>query len=231
MMSNEPDYLNSDVNTYLNYITSEHRNKPKFVATVGISSHPYVTLQGVLRGLIPGFDVDKAVGKQLDIIGEWVGQSRQLVVPLKDVYFAYNGSEKEGWESGIWWHNYDPSTGIKTLDDDSYRFLIKLKIAANAWHGKRSEAYDIWEGAFGEHTFVLITDYQDMSIEMGFSGAMPAPVRALLQAGLNPFKPESVRVKTYFISNTDGPMFGWDIANEAINGWDTASWSSEVLIS
>ena len=223
VMENNPD------NIYLDYITSEHNTKNKFVQTVDISTHPYVTLQGALRAIAASFDIDTAVGSQLDAVGLWVGQDRNLTVALRGVYFSYNTIPSEGWDSGVWKQTFDPTDTIKVLDDDSYRYLLKLKIVANSWNGSRNQAYDIWEATFGDDTFILVTDYQNMSVELGFSGEMPAPVRALLQAGLNPFKPESVRVKTYLISNTDGPMFGWDIANEAINGWDTAYWADEII--
>lgn len=216
---------------YTRYITSAHKSRPRFVATVDITANAFADIQKQLLTLIDGHFIDNAVGKQLDTCGEWIGQSRYIKSPLKGIYFAWDDNRDNGWQSGIWWDTYSPMEAMVKLDDSSYRYLLKMFISANRWNGSTPLAYDIWEQAFGSDNFVLVTDYQNMSIDLGFSGALPAPVKAMLKAGIIPFKPESVRVRTFFTNNYGGPMFGWDISNEAINGYDVAAWADTIEMS
>ena len=75
---------------YLALITSEHRGKKKFEATVAAVVAPFSKLQAVLRGLPADFDIDQAVGVQLDAVGAWIGRSRRFDTPLVGVYFAWD---------------------------------------------------------------------------------------------------------------------------------------------
>jgi len=95
---------------YLNLITSEHRQKPKYVAMAEFTAEVYVHIQDVLTSMIPKFDVDTAVGDQLDIIGIWVGVSRNVRIPISGVYFSWDGDYTVGWDFGVWQPNLTPST-------------------------------------------------------------------------------------------------------------------------
>lgn len=227
-MDSSDQYEYRTDNPYLKLITSQHKDKPKFLKTVDLSTAPLVHIQDTLYNIIDAHYLDNAQGAQLDTLGEWIGQSRTVKIPLTDIYFAFDTIADSGWDSGIWWDTYSPMDGTASLDDDSYRFILKMRVASNRWHGKRDEAYDIWQQTFGGTSFVLITDYQDMSIDIGFSGKLSAAVKAIIKAGLQPFKPESVQVRAFFTNNADGPMFGWDIENDAINGYDSGNWADIV---
>ena len=212
---------------YTKYITSAHKDRPKFVATVKATAGPFAGVQSVLYSLIDGHHIDNAIGAQLDTLGEWIGQTRYLKRPLDDIYFTWDDIDTTGWDSGIWKEKYSATEGLLELDDDSYRFLLKMRISTNAWRGNSSDAYDIWQTTYGDATFVLFTDNGDMSIDVGFSGYVPAPIKAMIRAGLSPFKPESVEVNSYFTNNSGAPMFAWDIQNNALAGWDSGAWPEE----
>ncbi|MGC7970039.1 DUF2612 domain-containing protein, partial [Salmonella enterica] len=68
------------------------------------------------------FDLDQAIGVQLDAVGEWVGISRNITVPLAGVYFSFDIAGL-GFDQGVWKGPFDPDTGLTTLDDDTYRLL------------------------------------------------------------------------------------------------------------
>ena len=97
---------------YLGLVTSEHRNRPRFMATVAAVTDPLCGLQELLETMRAAFDVDSAVGGQLDRTGEWIGRSRHLRLELDDVYFEW-GREAVGWARGSWKGLYDPETVIK----------------------------------------------------------------------------------------------------------------------
>ena len=89
------------VQYYQNLVTSEHQSSPKYMAWLGAMIEPLVTIQNVINNFVPNFDVDTAIGVQLDIVGEWVVISRVLKVPISGIYYTVSGTEAEGVGRGI----------------------------------------------------------------------------------------------------------------------------------
>lgn len=216
------------VNEYLDLITSEYRQKPNFIATVTSNVEVKVRVQEVLASMIPKFDIDSAVGDQLDIIGLWVGISRNIAVPIDSVYFSWDEDYTLGWEFGTWRPSNDP-VNVTKLPDDSYRTLIRAKIAANSWNGTTEGAYDIWEVIFPQIN-ILIIDHQDMTYALAFvGGIIDSLTLALITGGYIPLKPEGVRVSEYFFPVDDNPLFAWDVESDFLGGWDEGSWARELI--
>jgi hypothetical protein len=215
------------LNDYLNLITSQHRNKPKFIGTVSIGLSVLVEIQGVIASMVDAFDIDLAVGVQLDIIGQWAGVSRDVAIPISNVYFSWDGVYTLGWDYGTWQPNEAP-TSITTLPDDAYRTLIRAKIAANQWDGTTDGAYAIWESLFPQFK-ILIQDNQDMSYDLAVvGGIVDSLTLALITGGYIPLKPEGVQVNSYYVSVDSGKVFGWDVESDYLGGWDEASWVREI---
>lgn len=213
---------------YLLLVTSEHQQKPNFSETIKASVTPMSQIQAVLASLSEKFDVDVATGVQLDAVGQWAGITRYIDTPLTDVYFTWDGANRTGWDAGVWQGPFDPDSGLTTLPDDSYRLLVKAKIAANSWDGTIPGAYNIWTTVF-KNSYIIIQDNQDMSMIVGMAGEQLDTVsQALLTGGYIPIKPEGVRVDYYAISVNDGPLFAWDSNVPALAGWDTGSWALEL---
>lgn len=215
---------------YLNLITSEHRGKEKFEATVVAGVSPFSKLQSVMQGLPADFDIDQAVGVQLDAVGAWIGRSRRIDTPLVGVYFTWDDLASDGWESGIWKGPFDPDSGLVDLPDDAYRVLLKAKIAANSWDGTIPGAYAIWATVFTSSQLV-IQDNQDMSMVVGIAGQPLSIVdQALLTNGYIPLKPEGVRIQYYAVAPAAGALFAWDTdEGSALAGWDTGQWAVELI--
>lgn len=214
------------VEDYLRLVTAEHR-KPRFLALVAAAVRPFVEVQELLASMPATFDVDLAVGVQLDAVGLWVGIGRILSLPMTGVYFSW-GEEGIGWEEGVWRGPFDPLTGLTTLHDDAYRRLIKAKIAANHWDGSIPGAYAVWEAAFGDTGgIIIIQDNQDMSMAVGIAGMRPdAVTQALLLGNYIPLKPEGVRIQWYAVTPDGGPLFAWDSETESLAGWETGRWAA-----
>lgn len=213
---------------YTNLITSEHIDKPKFMAMIQVITQPYIDNILLLRNMASLFDVDTAVGNQLDIIGEWVGISRNLTVPLTNVYFSFD-TPGLGFDEGTWQGPFDPGTGLVSLPDDPYRNLIKATIAENSWDGTTESAVSIWNSVFAsEGITIAIEDYGDMTISLGIISSSPidAVTKALLKSNQIRLKPEAVAIRNYVspsVPNT--PFFGFDIQNSTISGFDIGSWA------
>lgn len=87
---------------YSNLLIMQYHSKPRAKATIeaSVALLPDDLMQDVLRG----FDVETAVGKQLDIIGSYVGVDRFYTVDEQS----------------------------QLLSDEDFRIIIKLKIIANS---------------------------------------------------------------------------------------------------
>jgi hypothetical protein len=142
------------VQDYTDLITSEHQNQPDYVQTVALSLQPYVDGQNVLASLPGLFDVDAAVGQQLDFVGQWVGITRYIQEPLA-VYFSWDVANL-GWDAGVWDTTYEGSSVTVALDDFHYRILIKAKIVANQWDGTVSGAYNSWNTLFAPEGYQIL---------------------------------------------------------------------------
>lgn len=213
------------MNAYLDLVTSQHCRRPRFMGTVAAVTAPLVELQGMLEHMRACFDVDSAVGAQLDRTGEWIGRSRWLTVPITDTYFTWN-VDMLGWNQGYWRGKYDPDRKEARLDDDTYRLVLKTKIGANRWNGTIPDAYDIWKIIFdGIGSVIIIQDRQDMSMIVGLTGSKLDPLmRQLVVQRYIDLKPEGVRVDYYAVSDDGGPLFAWNCDSDELGGWGKGRW-------
>lgn len=210
------------IQDYVSLITSEYQDKPNFIAVVTAGTSPYVQIQNLYTSMIPLFDLDIAVGQQLDFIGEWVGFSRVLAVPVTGVFFAWDDTAFTGWDSGVWQDPLSPNA-VTSLPDDVYRIFIKAKILANQWDGTTNSAYEIWDSAF-PNTSIAIVDGLNMSYKIAFFGLIDALTTAVIVSGALPLKPEGVLITEYLFPVGDEPMFAWDSDTISLEGWDTGYW-------
>lgn len=216
----------AELSDYLALVTTEHSDKPKYMAMLQAVLGPMVDALNASQELPADFDLDSAVGAQLDIVGLWVGISRRVKTPLVGVYFSLDTAGL-GFDFGAWKGPFDPDSGVVELDDETYRILIRAKIGANHWDGTLGASKKILDLVFSGETFVFIQDNQDMSMTIGVSGAPPSSISlALLTGGYIPIKPEGVRVDYYIVTSTDGPLFGFDVTNEYVAGLDQGSWGT-----
>ena len=86
---------------YSNLLILQYHSKPKAKAT--IESTVSLLPDDLIMGVINGFNIETAIGKQLDILGEYIGIDRY--------YLVDNQAE--------------------LLSDDDYRLLMKLKAISN----------------------------------------------------------------------------------------------------
>lgn len=216
------------VQDYINLITSEYANQPNFVAMVSVDVDPLVQVQALNTAMLALFDLSTPpLGDQLDIIGQWVGVSRDIS-PISGVgiWFSWDDhTHNDGWDSGSW-QPPDSPTEVTILPDDAYLTLIKAKIAANQWDGTTEGAYAIWAILFPDLT-ILIQDDQDMSYKMVILGEVSALDLALLAGGYIQLKPEAVDISGYYTGLI--PIFAFDVSSPLLQGWDIGNWATIIL--
>lgn len=212
---------------YLNLITSEHRSHPDFLAMLTAYMQPIIDGKNVALTLPIIFDLDTAVGVQLDVDGIWIGRSRNLQVPITGVYFTFDIGP--GFDQGIFKGPFDPSTGLVSLPDEQYRTLLKATAAANQWDGSIPGAYAAYAILFAGTPFdVLIYDWQDMTMSFVLIGGIPdAVTTALFVGGYLSLRPEGVGVREYVVPGVVGPMFAFDtVDNPNLAGFDQGAFGT-----
>ena len=218
----------SDTNKYTDRLAGHYVDLEKFGQAVYELTQPFAKIKTVADSLPLSFDLDTAVGVQLDAVGVRVGIGRRLKTPIEGVYFSFD-IEDVGYDQGIWKGKYDPDDGVIDLDDEFYRIVIKAKIAANHWDGTNKTLPAILNLVFNPElgTYASVDDLQDMSMIVGLSGKVPSPLLLqLLTQGYINIKPAGVRVAYYIIPSMDGPLFAFDIENEYFAGFDTGIWGT-----
>lgn len=207
---------------YRALVPNLNSDKPRFLAVLDLLVGASVQTQTIASQWPAAYDLDQALGAQLDVIGEWVGISRLLPVPVTGVYFEWDGLSSVGWEIGVWQGAFDPSSGLIALNDGDYRRLIKTKILINQWDGSQEQMLNIWTQLLPDDRPGIIVDNQDMTISLGFEGGPITGLQlAILLLGLPLIKPSGVRILEVFSATDDEPLFFWD----SEPGWDTAYWS------
>lgn len=183
------------LDNYLKLITSQHRDKPKYMAMVTALLRPSDDIFALAATMDDEFDVMLATGIQEDIVGILVGANRTL--------------------------DFQPDKGLSPiLDNAAYHILLQAKIAQNMWKGGIMDLRDLWTTLFGEG--IIIQDNQDMTIDVIVIGSsFDQIVRNMIQKGMIVPKPQSVKLTTYF---SDQQVFGYDMETDTIRGYDEANW-------
>jgi len=143
---------------FLNLVPSENKNNPKFMAWLEVFVAALVDAGNVASQLQTCFDLDDAVGDQLDKTGEWIGLTRYITEPLNVVYFSLD-TPGAGLDQADWFVSspYDPApVQVVTLDDVHYRTLLKARVAANNWDGTIEGAYAAWQTLFGPEGYQIL---------------------------------------------------------------------------
>lgn len=216
---------------YTSLITSFHRRAPNFLATVTELTKPLGDIIDLQNSLVPAFDVDTAVGVQLDIIGLWVGIRRQQSIPIPNAFFTWDDPDL-GWNVGSWKGPFVPTAGITVLDDDTYRAVIKAKIGANYWDGSMAGLQQIGSTdlqSVGIQSFVL--DNLDMTVTIYILGAPTAVLIEMIKRGLTPPKSAGVRVAGYILASSAGaPFFALSVPTTTeVAGLDFGSFGEPAL--
>jgi hypothetical protein len=183
---------------YLGLITSfyQYPNSPKFNQFLYLCLKLFSDIQQCYVSMDLAFDLDVAVGAQLDVLGSIAGVSR--TVP------------------------FQPSNSVSpVLDDATYRVLIKATIFNNQWDGLVGSLYSFWQNLFPGGKIVIV-DNQNMTANILISGAFTSILQDLISHDMVVPRPETVGYIYVFATE---PVFGFDADNSYVAGWDTGHWA------
>lgn len=147
-------------------VTEQFKDKDIFDRYLQLLLGGKIELQEVFRQLMQERSIDTAVGAQLDIVGDIVGQPRELIDTALLTYFAYLGypdaqsfgdlvnSSIGGPYRGV----NDPLAGNTLLTDEQYRLFIKAKIIKNNTNATPNQILEFINFVFGSDSNQLIEE-------------------------------------------------------------------------
>lgn len=180
----------ADITRYLNLITSEHSDKPKFRSMLTA----LLNMIDIDLDVDTAFDIDNAVGAQLDVLGVILGLNRTLT--------------------------FQPTDGSSPiLNDENYRSLLKAKIIINQWNGQMETLTDALN-SWNPSVYFTVKDNQDMSISIVAVGTNDLQ-KELISNGYVVPKPAGVQIK-YTMS--DVPVFAYGPSTSTLSGYGAGTW-------
>lgn len=148
---------------YLALAPPLHAGRPKFMATVAFVLQPFVDQQTLLAALPSYFDLDEAVGVQLEAVGIRIGRSRNIPIPVQNPWFSFD-MPGLGFDQGYIQGPYD-GTALASLDDTTYRRLLRAVIAANNSNGTLADIQNCiniyFNAADYPNTTIFVVDTTD----------------------------------------------------------------------
>jgi hypothetical protein len=184
----------STIEKYLNRVPAQHRDKPKFKATLTNVLNPCCSLIDIMASTAKEYDLDRAIGNQLTVVGEWIGRNRKITVPIEKPWFSFDDTAEKGWDAGIWFGAYSSEYGIVDADDDSYRLLLRLQILLNNWDGTAETLIKGFQAACPDAP-ISVNDHCDMTAEIVVdASALNTTQKSAVKEMLERFHPVGVAV-------------------------------------
>jgi len=184
---------------YQQLLTSQYQppSSPKLNALLYVLLKKFDDVSQCLVQFDTAFDLDSAVGPQLDALGAVAGADRTV--------------------------GFQPSDSVSpVLDDATYRIYIKAKIAQNQWDGTITSLYAIWKYLFPVGS-IIIADNQNMTATIFLSGSFTSIIQDLITNGYIVPRPEGV---LYTYDFAELPAFGFDLDNSFVAGFDVGKWAA-----
>lgn len=188
-------------------IYAQYRDKPKAVAWYAIARELGGSLEAAAQAVRKSYDIDTAVGEQLNVIGRIVVAPRSFVgaYPMNPGLFDLTDGDEFGDDDAMFSALTIDQDG--ELSDELYRLVIKAKIIKNNGDATIENILDGMNFLLPHAEVLRVTDGEDMSFSIEFYGQITELERfALLNAGLVP-KPQTVGFNG-FLEGFDMVEFG-----------------------
>lgn len=184
------------INNYLNLITSQHKTKPNFMSWLSTNLNLVNDPILVMNNTITSFDINNAVGPQLDTIGLILGVSRTV--------------------------NFQPTDASSpVLTDSMYRLILLSRVIRNQWDGTISGLQTLWNNIFPQY-YLIIKDNENMSLNVLVLGPSTVLQQNLISNGYIVPRPMGVNISYSFASQ---PVYGYDLNDGVVfGGYDTGYW-------
>jgi hypothetical protein len=230
---------------YVARMASIYRSKPKASNNVALIVKQLLA-DNLISEFQAGFDIDQAVGAQLDILGKYIGAPRDVGIEDTRPFFGFVDYDYPAGDqnpngfvlyeslatnaSGIWYEYGFSGQATTQLTDFQYRQLMKLKISTNSTENTmdaiQNQIADFFPGQ------LQLRDNLDMTITYYFGSSFQLPL-SVLEAYLP--RPMGVGVTAVeaigFDVTVDGsPAFNSETPDPAVDFGTTQFSSSKTFV-
>ncbi len=173
---------------YQSLLILQYKTLPKATAQVRVQARAAVA-EMILSQIGPAFDLETAVGNQLDILGKYIGVPRNIGPPDAVEYFGYalagGGGNTNGYTlaaggvnlTGIYYRANGGQRQSTDLTDVQYRFVMKLKIVLNTSDNTMYSIQKYIARFFPG--LISVVDNHDMTMTYTVSPSVPLPSSVL----------------------------------------------------
>jgi len=167
--------LESTIDYYTSLLIIQYNQLEKARATVALHVRTLLS-DNIASQVQDGYNLDNAVGVQLDVLGKYIGLDRfySSINELGD-FFGMTSYETLGTDTTVGmtdYANYNTDSGgflaynsliaSNTLNDDDYRFMLRLRIVQNNSNHSNGEIDDGLFSFFS--TDLILSDTKKMNI-------------------------------------------------------------------
>lgn len=204
----------------------QYGNKSNAVSTVTAITEEFELIYDNSNILDNAYNLDTAIGKQLDIIGKIVGIGRVVPFSVPKKYFGFNG-HLNSYPFGSKFNvvvSYPFKSKLEIpysdsqLNDNDYRFFIKAKIIKNYATSKNIDSSNLSIQNAIDYLFnskAYITDNYDMTMTLYIDSSYDSSKLTYLEnLDLLP-RPQGVRYNT-LVSYQEGVTFGFNSFNTGL---------------
>lgn len=199
------------ISYYANLLIIQYRNKPNALGTIQAIIRSLM-IYDLIRAVENGYDIDTAVGVQLDVLAKYAGAKRVSTgVDFERVFFGFVDYDEIPPYSNVTglisyddlnppdsqFLEYDTDEGsLFKLTDAELRIIIKLKLAQNNSNHSTGEIDEILNDFFPGQ--VVFDDNFDMTISYVFSSSVARIISIAVSQNAIP-KPAGVGLLISFV--------------------------------
>jgi hypothetical protein len=218
--------LENIINYYVNLLIIQYNNKEKARKTIELNIRTLIN-DNIVCEVQDAFNLETAAGEQLDIIGNYVGVDRfySSISELVGEFFGMTSYSTLGSDTTVGMTDFtgyatdvggfatyeDLGAGQK-LDDDDYRFIIKLRIVQNNINHSHKSIDDGLFQFFGSDLVMSAND--NMTMVYFITGSAVDLGIIAFSKGVLP-RPMAVRING--LIERDKPFFGFTTYNQTLN--------------
>ena len=215
------------IEEYKKLLIWQYQDKPKAQKHIELILSEFEKIYNLLNVIPDAFDLDKAVGKQQDILGKILGISRNVPFAASKRFFGFtNNINSYGFDRRL------KTTGFKIpfkrklediytsgrLDDTQFRVFLKAKaiknnVRATMIDDNKLSLQDAINFLFNDTSYIV--DNQDMTMTLYIDNSYDVQLlKYIKQLDLLP-RPQGVEIRTV-LHFAEGNTFGFRRNKEAL---------------
>ena len=215
------------IEEYKKLLIWQYQDKPKAQKHIELILSEFEKIYNLLNVIPDAFDLDKAVGKQQDILGKILGISRNVPFAVSKRFFGFtNNINSYGFDRRL------KTTGFKIpfkrklediytsgrLDDTQFRVFLKAKaiknnVRATMIDDNKLSLQDAISFLFNDTSYIV--DNQDMTMTLYIDNSYDVQLlKYIKQLDLLP-RPQGVEIRTV-LHFAEGNTFGFRRNKEAL---------------